>query len=135
MSALSHILMLEDDPDDRFITETTLGELGHNVSVTFVRNSDEFLAALERGPRPRVILVDQACVSLTALELLQRLKSDERFRAIPVVVLGEMIPYKAGIFYACGAASYLCKPDTPEATREKIDLFFRYWLSLAESPE
>jgi CheY-like chemotaxis protein len=127
-----YILMLEDDPDDRFITENALDDLGHDVRIIFVKNSTELFSFLQASVHPMLILLDQNCITLSALEVIKRLKSDERYCSIPVMVLGESVPDNINDYYRFGASSFICKPSSTEATKEKIDLFFRYWLAVAE---
>jgi CheY-like chemotaxis protein len=128
-----YILMLEDDPDDRFIAETTLQELGYTTQITFVKSSDELFSHLESHRKPFLILLDFNSSPMSAVEILKDLKSNDHYKHIPVVVLSES-PSQSDITecYANGASSYVIKPVSLADTRNKINTFFEYWLSVVE---
>jgi CheY-like chemotaxis protein len=127
------ILLLEDDPDDRFITESVLSELDHKPEIIFVTTSDELFSLLGQDQLPGLILVDFNSKPENGLKVLQRLKENEKLKAIPVVILGDSSD--ASYIRDCynnGASSVIKKPDLYEATRNKITQFFNYWMKVAE---
>lgn len=127
------IYMLEDDHDDRFLTQSTLAELGYDVAVTFLSHSDELFLQLQEGTRPALIMVDYNSTPENAVAVLRRLKADEQYRDIPVVVLTETVAAKpVWECYRLGASSVIQKPSSGEGTRRKIKTFFDYWLEVAE---
>jgi CheY-like chemotaxis protein len=128
------ILMLEDDPDDRFITEATLSELGHTVAIQFVKNSTELFNFLGSNARPKLIILDYNSAPMNAVDVLKQLKKDEKLRSIPAVVLGDGGTEKyVTECYDAGASSYVSKPTTAESTKNKIETFFNYWLRTVET--
>jgi CheY-like chemotaxis protein len=127
------ILMLEDDPDDRFITESTLSELGHAVSIQFVKSSTELFNFLGTNAKPQLIILDYNSAPMNAVDVLRQLKKDEKLRSIPAVVLGDGDKEKyVSECYDAGASSYISKPTTAEGTKSKIESFFNYWLKTVE---
>lgn len=127
-----YVLMLEDDTDDRYITETTLRELGFNVPVKFLTYDRELINYLTHSDEPALILLDYNPVS--GAETLKQLKSHPDFNHIPVVVLSEVSsPNHVRQCYQLGANSFIQKPRTEEMTRKKIETFFRYWFEVAET--
>ncbi|MFZ6010669.1 MAG: response regulator [Bacteroidota bacterium] len=131
------ILMLEHDDDDRYVTQTLFSENRFNAQFTFVNSSDDLLAYLHekktKNSYPSMILLDQMSSPLSAIEVLQEIKSDKLCRHIPVVVLGgvankELIKE----CYAAGASSFIIKPDTHEETERKISDFIHYWFETVE---
>src|SRR3954470_590510 len=102
------VLLLEDDPDDRFITESILEELSHNFSIKFVTHSDELFAVLNSGTHPHLILVDYNSRPENGLKVLQKIKSSDKFKAIPVVILGDSsLPHYVKDCYVHGASSVI----------------------------
>lgn len=136
MRESSYILMLEDDPDDRFITETTIKELGYATLIKFVKSSDELFSHLESDFKPILILLDHNSSPMGAIDILKDLKSKEEYKHIPVVVLSESASQnEVRECYANGASSYVQKPSSVEDTRSKINGFLEYWLRVVEVPQ
>ncbi|HEX6914414.1 MAG TPA: response regulator [Chitinophagaceae bacterium] len=128
------VLMLEEDPDDRQLTESALLELGFDIPVTYVSDSDELFDHLKHRQRPALIMLDYNSTPAPALEILKALKASDEYRSIPAVVLGEGLPaVYVRQCYDHGASSYITKPASVRGTREKIAGFFRYWLNVAET--
>ena len=126
-----YVLMLEDDADDRYITETTIRELGYDVPIKFLAYGRELITWLTQSEQPSLILVDYNPV--TGVDTLKLLKTHPDFNHIPVVVLSEVASVKhVRQCYQLGANSFIKKPETSEMTRYKIETFFKYWFDLAE---
>lgn len=66
--------MLESDPDDRYITEHTLSELGYNYPIKFLTHGKELMNHLSKEEKPFVILLDDNPYGGTGLEVLEKLK-------------------------------------------------------------
>jgi two-component system response regulator len=133
MEQRNFVLMLEDDSDDRFITELTLKRLDIPVAIEFVASSGELLQRLDHGARPVLILLDYNSGPLNAVEILARLKADLKYNRIPVVVLTDTGAQEyVAACYRAGASSVVRKPVSMEDTEKKISSFFQYWLSVVE---
>src|SRR5579862_9605903 len=95
MSNLGRILMVEDDPKDVELSLTALEEYNLANEVVVVRDGEEALDYLYcRGSfasrpneNPAVLLLDLKLQKVHGLEVLEQVKSDEKLRMIPVVVL------------------------------------------------
>lgn len=133
MKENSYILMLEDDPDDRFLTESTIAELGYSALIKFVKSSDELFSYLDSHFKPSLILMDYNSAPMGAAEILRLLKGDDGYKHIPVVVLSDSTA-SSDIYqcYANGASSYVQKPVTMQDTKNKIEVFLEYWLKVVE---
>ena len=127
------ILMLEDDGDDRYLTETAITELGLDVELKFYANSNEFLRSLSASLMPSLLLIDYNSTPENGLEVLKKIKEIKPINQIPVVILSDSNSEKyRNECYANGASSFIKKPQTVEATTSKIETFFKYWLTVAE---
>jgi CheY-like chemotaxis protein len=132
MPSQPYILMIEDDPDDRYLTQSVLEELPVSVPIEFISSTSQLFPRLNER-LPILIVMDYNLHQETGIELLQKIKSDKKFSHIPVVILGDTNnPDFTSLCYREGANSYITKPTTIEGTRNKIGLFFRYWLEVAE---
>src|SRR6204780_2147756 len=95
MSILGRILLVEDDPKDVELTLTALEEYNLANEVVVTRDGEEALDYLycrgvfetRSGENPAVLLLDLKLPKVDGLEVLQRVKSDEKLKMIPVVVL------------------------------------------------
>src|SRR5215211_2538646 len=120
-----YVLMLEDDTDDRYLTKEILSELEIDIPVKFFSNSNEVFDFLSVSEKPSLVLVDYNSVPDNGIEVLKKLKSDDLFKEIPVVVLSDNDhPRYKKECYTHGASSFIKKPDTLEATKQKIGSFF-----------
>ena len=95
MSELGRILIVEDDPKDVELTLTALEEYNLANEVVVTRDGEEALDYLycrgnfkmRTGDNPAVMLLDLKLPKVDGLEVLQQIKSDEKLKMIPVVVL------------------------------------------------
>ena len=126
------LLLVEDNPRD---AELTLRAFRKNNLANNVLVAHDGVEALEivfsrtGADRPRVILLDLKLPKLDGLEVLRRLKSDERTRAIPVVVVtssNQDPDIKTA--YDLGANSYVVKPVDFEAFMKTMSDLGFYWL-------
>jgi CheY-like chemotaxis protein len=125
------IYMLEDDSDDRYLTEETLSDLHITVTVKFFSNSNDLFSALGDTEKPSVILVDYNTTPDNGVEVLRRIKKTNQ--NIPVVILSDSdLPQYRNECYANGANTFIKKPGTLAETKDKIGAFFKYWLDVAE---
>ncbi len=89
------ILMAEDDPDDRFLMEHALGEIGACTDLRFVEDGEELMRYLLRSgkyadaalsPRPELIFLDLNMPRKDGRQALMEIKSDPDLQKIPVAV-------------------------------------------------
>jgi CheY-like chemotaxis protein len=80
----SHILVVEDHPQNRYLMTYLLESRGYEVEVAL--DGLEALDALERRP-PDLILMDMQLPKVDGYEATRRIKADERFREIPLVAV------------------------------------------------
>lgn len=124
--------MLEDDSDDRYLTNEVLSELDFDLQIDFFSSSIDLLAGINSS-LPDLILVDYNSTPQNGMEVLQTLKADNNLAAVPVVILSDnrLTKYKAGC-YRAGANGFVVKPTSMAETKQKIKSFFTYWTEVAE---
>jgi CheY-like chemotaxis protein len=128
-----YILMVEDDLDDRYLTQQTLQEIGVTVPIKFLAQSTEVFSFLATHEPPALILIDYNISPDSGVEVLKALKGNPQYRHIPVIILSESAaPAYVTECYRHGANSFVAKPFTTDGTRKKIERFFTYWLEVAE---
>jgi DNA-binding response OmpR family regulator len=119
MSTLGRILMVEDDPKDVELTLTALEEYNLANEVIVTRDGAEALDYLYRRGKfatrsienPAVMLLDLKLPKIDGLEVLQQVKSDDRLKMIPVVVLTSSREEKDMVAsYNLGVNAYVVKP-------------------------
>ena len=138
------ILLVEDNPDDEALTIRALkkNHIGNNLFV--VRDGAEALdflfctgAYADRDPRdkPEVILLDLKLPKVDGLEVLRRIRADEKTRVLPVVILTSSNEEQDRIKgYSLGANSYVRKPVDFNQFIEAVRQLGLYWLVLNEAP-
>lgn len=80
-----HVLVADDEPHIGRIIKTKL-EQGP-FTVTLVYDGAEALAELERSPDVRLLILDLMMPQVTGFEVLERVRADARWRAIPCLIL------------------------------------------------
>jgi two-component system response regulator len=140
----AQILVVEDDADDLELTLRALRKhrLGDRVAV--VRDGAEAIAYLfGTGPyqdrakedKPRVVLLDLNLPRLNGLEVLRRIRTDERTRNIPVVVLTSSSERSdLDECYRSGTNSYVVKPVESSEFENAVARLGAYWLELNRTP-
>lgn len=140
-----NILLVEDNPDDEALTLRALRK--HNIAneVVSARDGAEALDYLfgtgawdGRDPRqlPQVVLLDLKLPKVDGLEVLRRIRADERTRLLPVVILTSSNEEQDRIDgYGLGANSYVRKPVNFDEFVDAVKQLGLYWLVLNEPPE
>jgi two-component system, response regulator len=139
------ILLVEDNPCDAELTLRAIKKRNLVNPIVIVEDGEEALdyifcrnAFADRNIEkpPKVILLDLKLPKVSGLEVLKIIKSDDRTRSIPVVIVTssrEDPDIKAA--YELGANSYVVKPVDFDAFIEAMSNLGLYWLLVNESPE
>src|SRR5439155_8245780 len=106
------ILLVEDNPNDAELTQRALKKTNLDVGLTIARDGAEALEyLLSNRPKPKVIFLDLKLPKIDGIEVLRRLRADDRTRAVPVVVLTSSQEERdIKECYKLGANSYVVKP-------------------------
>jgi two-component system response regulator len=144
MKKNKYILLVEDNRDDEDLTIRALrkGNIANDIVVA--RDGVEaldfiFAQGVHKGRdvshRPQVVLLDLKLPKVNGLEVLEKIRGDERTKTWPVVILTssrEETDLVRG--YSLGANSYICKPVDMTQFTESIQQLGLYWLVLNETP-
>ncbi len=138
------ILLVEDNPDDQLLTLRALKKTGVRNEVVVAHDGVEALdyvfasgshSGRDPAVMPHLILLDLKLPRVGGLEVLKRLRSDERTRRLPVVILTSSREQRDMLDgYGLGANSYVRKPVDFEQFVSAVELLRRYWLVLNEDP-
>jgi two-component system response regulator len=134
------ILLVEDNPDDELLTIRALKESNILNEVVIAHDGVEALdylfgtgayAERDTSVMPQVILLDLRLPRIDGLEVLRRLRGDERTKLLPVVVLTSSDEEQDIVdSYSLGANSYIRKPVDFDQFSESIRQLGLYWLVL-----
>jgi CheY-like chemotaxis protein len=135
------ILLAEDNPADVRLTRETLKEAGIPSHLHVVPDGVETLAFLRRegahaaAPRPDLILLDLNMPRMDGREVLRRIKSDENFRRIPVVIITSS-QSEADIreAYALHANCFITNPVDLDQFMARMKNVWEFWLTTAKLP-
>ena len=135
------ILLVEDNEDHAELTQQALADGNVSNRIYWVRDGQQALDFLfQRGvyhgqQAPGLILLDINLPKVTGVEVLRKIKEDERLRVIPVIMLttsdrGE----EAYRCYSFGANSFVTKPVKFIEFFEKVRSLKFYWLLTDRGP-
>ena len=132
------ILLVEDNPRDVEMTLRALKKRNLANQVHVVKDGAEALdflfatgayAARDMNHVPKVVLLDLKLPKVSGLEVLKKIKGDERTRTIPVVVLTSSQEEKDMVeSYRLGVNSYIVKPVDFDKFVESVGEMGFYWL-------
>jgi two-component system response regulator len=138
------ILLVEDNQDDRLLMMRAMQKGGFTNPVVIARDGVEALDYMfgvglfegrDVNDLPALIMLDLKLPRVDGLEVLRRLRADERTRYVPVVVLStskEEEDVRGG--YGLGANSYIRKPVNFDDFSEVVRRMGRYWLVTNAAP-
>ena len=138
------ILLVEDNPNDEELTLYALKKNNISNHIQVVRDGAEALEYLfctgvyahrQINDPPKVVLLDLKLPKVDGLEVLERIKADDRTRTIPVVMLTSSQEERDIVeSYQLGVNSYIVKPVDFEQFIEAVRQLGLYWMLLNQTP-
>ena len=138
------ILFAEDSEDDAILTIRALTKSGFTNKLHHVKNGAEALdfiygkgiyASRNINENPKLILLDLKMPKVSGIQVLEKVKSDPKLKAIPVVILtSSKEDPDVEKCYALGANSYIVKPVDSDNFFQAIKEIGLYWMILSQPP-
>lgn len=138
------ILLVEDSPRDAELAIRALKKANLANKLVWVKDGAEALDFIfgtgqyenrQSSKQPRVVLLDLKLPKVDGLEVLKKLKADERTKKIPVVVLTSSTDERDMIeSYRLGVNSYINKPVDFDKFANSVSELGFYWLVLNKQP-
>lgn len=138
------ILIADDDAEDRMLIQEALDESRLKNQIQFVENGEELMDYLhnlgrfrnkEKYPNPGLILLDLNMPKKDGREALKEIKSEEKLRMIPIVVLTTSKAEEDILkTYDLGVSSFITKPVTFSSLVDVMKTLSKYWFEIVELP-
>jgi CheY-like chemotaxis protein len=139
------ILLVDDDPNDRFLIRRAFQRLGIGNPLFEVSDGAEAIAYLageqkyadrEKFPYPGVLLLDLQMPRVDGLEVLQWIRTELAAPGLLVIVLSRVDEIRmVNRAYALGANSFLTKPGNEQDLESLIKAFRDYWIIRNKAPQ
>jgi DNA-binding response OmpR family regulator len=143
MEPTTRILLVEDDPRDVELTMTALADYNLANEVVVTHDGEEALDYLycrgkfqtRMNQNPAVMLLDLKLPKVDGLEVLEKVKSDEKLKVIPVVVLTSSREERDMVAsYKLGVNAYVVKPVDFHEFINAIKELGVFWAIINEPP-
>ena len=143
MTTIGRILLVEDDPKDVELTMTALEEYNLSNEVVVTSDGEEALDYLyyrgkfqrRSGENPAVLLLDLKLPKVDGMQVLETIKSDDKLKMIPVVVLTSSREERDMIAsYKLGVNAYVVKPVDFHEFVNAIKELGVFWAIINEPP-
>jgi two-component system response regulator len=137
-----HVLLVEDDAGDVVLARESLSNLQVPLELSVVRDGVEAMYFLRRegayidAIRPDFVILDLNLPRMDGWAVLRSVKSDERFKSIPVIVLTTSksdVDIRAA--YQLGANCFISKPPGLVGYEAAMQRLGEFWLHIAKLPD
>ena len=138
------ILLVEDNSSDELLTLHALKKNNIGNKIHVVRDGAEALEFLFRTEKyekgnnhstPKLVLLDLKLPRISGLEVLEKIRADERTKTIPVVILTSSLEESDIVRgYNLGVNSYMVKPVDFDQFFQTVEELGLYWLLLNKVP-
>jgi CheY-like chemotaxis protein len=131
------MLLVEDDPADAELALRAIGRSNLSSYVDVVTDGEAAFRVLTAAGTslPKIVVLDLKLPKVDGLEVLHRMRADERTRQVPVVILSSSQEDRdIAECYRRGANSYVVKPIDPGQFEQAVSDLAHYWLRLNQRP-
>ncbi len=143
VTALKRILLVEDDPRDVELILEALADYNLANEVIVANDGEEALDYLycrgnfkaRHGDNPAVVLLDLKLPKVSGMEVLKQVRSDDKLKMMPVVILTSSREDKDWIeSYKLGVNAYVVKPVDFHAFVDAVKDLGAFWAVVNEPP-
>ena len=133
------ILLVEDNSDDALLTQRALQKTDYHVLIDIAEDGVEAIEYLYHIyysglTVPDLIILDLNLPKADGFEVLKKIRSEKKTKAVPVIILTSSREEKdIRLAAEYGANSYIQKPIDFVKFKEVADLISKYWLGVNES--
>ena len=129
------VLMVEDDPDDVYLTQQALRASRLRMNLNVVNDGVEAMKVLREGQRPDLVLLDLNLPRMDGREVLMAIKQDPDLASIPVVILTTSEAEEdIAASYREHANCYVAKPVDIEQFRSVVASIENFWFTVVRLP-
>jgi CheY-like chemotaxis protein len=131
-----HILIADDDEDDRLLLKEAFEAAGSSLNLAFVQNGLEVFDSLKSNKDcPKVIMLDLNMPRKDGMQVLKELKSNPDYSSIPVIIFStSVVKEQIQRCYQLGASSFIIKPGSFQALVAIVQMIIGYWINTAVLP-
>ena len=141
MNTPPHVLLVEDNPADAFLTREAFAQAGVKSTMVVARDGVEAMEMLRHegnhagAVRPDLVLLDLNLPRKNGREVLSEIKADPALRRLPVIVLSTSQSARdVSQSYDLHANGYLVKPADFEQFSQIAETVMRFWFATAVLP-
>ncbi|MDX6480557.1 MAG: hypothetical protein QOG85_1067 [Gaiellaceae bacterium] len=137
MPSRRKVLLVDDNPDDIALTQRALLKNNMVNELRVVHDGSEAIAILDDMSEelPSIVLLDLKLPKVGGLEVLEHMRSSERTKLVPVVILTSSLEEEDRLKgYGLGANAYVRKPVDFGDFVEAVKHLGMFWLLLNEPP-
>lgn len=123
-----NVLFIEDDMIETMKLQRAISKFESKHKIVEAKNGEEALEILKAGNLPDIILLDLNMPRMSGIEFLSHLKSDERLKYLPTIILTTS-ENRVDLLkcFEIGIAGYIIKPLKYEDYESKLKKVFDYW--------
>lgn len=128
MKSLS-ILLIDDDEIERIKFKKVCKDINFSCSIVEAVNGEQALCLLNETKNTfNIIVLDLHMPKMNGLELLEKLKFNDRFKNIPIIIMSNSEDEKEQkICYDLGISGYFSKPAQYSKYYKKVKSVLKYW--------
>jgi CheY-like chemotaxis protein len=139
-----HVLLAEDDPDDRLLIRRAFHSVAPESTITMVPDGEEVLDYLYRRgrycdpaecPWPSLILLDLNMPRKDGHQVVREIKAVVDFRSIPIVVLSTSVSEQdISLSYELGVNAFISKPPSFSKLKKTVRSLSDFWFEIVKLP-
>jgi len=135
MNSKNRIVIVDDDPDYIYLVEHSMANSTFACQLSGLQSGTELFNWLAVHQQPSVILLDINMPGTNGFQVLEALKTSEKYKTIPVVML-TVSSYKPDVSraYQIGANGFIIKPSSFERLTNHMELLCQFWFDIASTP-